>query len=296
MSEEAKADPIHYSDWSTLLGFYDENFALQYVKNQAVDNLRSDDAWLAKIRSAIYAVGRISDRLQLRPEIMPLDSRFRERMEALEREPTFREHLGGMTSRSFAMVELASIHCFQVQLNSEYIDSLVVSAPDPNDLEETVRFCLPTHDERRKAQLVTSINPVSHTFSATTENLDFRIGENVQGDDTSTGRNFAGFTYGSGLPQISVVDYKGTILLKNGYHRAFALLKKGHRFLPCLLLATDNYQATGGQVQGFFPIDLVFSDKSPVLSDFGSTAAVAVPRRRLRVMVTVHAEVQVIPL
>ncbi len=58
----------------------------------------------------------------------------------------------------------------------------------------------------------------------------------------------------------------------------------------------DGYQFTGGQASGFLPIDLVMSDRSPILPDFFSPAAVMVPRRRLRIMITVHSEVQVVPM
>jgi hypothetical protein len=95
---------------------------------------------------------------------------------------------------------------------------------------------------------------------------------------------------------MSVVEYKGMYLVKNGHHRALALLKKGHKFLPCLLLSTDDYQFTGGEAPGVLPMELAMSDKSPLLSDFLSPAAVIMPRRRLRIMITVHSEAQVVPM
>ena len=55
-------------------------------------------------------------------------------------------------------------------------------------------------------------------------------------------------------------------------------------------------QAAGIVACDFFTVDTVTSAKPPLLSDFTSSAAVAIPRRLFRVILTVHAEVQVIPV
>jgi hypothetical protein len=273
-----------------------EQEAIQNITSQGVEATTTMEEWLGKIRSANEVVRRISNRVKTIPEIEEFDERFQERFKKLENEPTFQEHVTGAKSKRLGLVELASLHCFQQQLNVEYIESLVQSAPDPDELEATVKFCLPTLEERQKTKVLTSFNQDNNTFTAVSENRDLRIIGMVQGEDESSKRKFTGFAYVFGLPQVSVVDYKGVLLIKNGYHRAFALLKKGHKFLPCLLLSTDNFQFTGAQRSGFFPIDLIMSDKSPILSDFNTEAAVLVPRRRIRVMATIHAEIQVVPV
>jgi hypothetical protein len=296
VSKEAEADHVLYSDWLTLLGFLGEAEALQHIQGQGVVQVTTTEEWLGKIRIARETVSKLSGRLKVQPTVKDLGSEFDQRFSQLRSDPTFAEHLAGMMSSKFALIELAKIHGFQLNANIEYVNSLVEKAPDPSDLSATVKFCLPTRDEVPKTQVLSSFNPTTNTFAAITQNLDFRVAGNVQGEDPITHRTFAGFIYSGGLPQMSVVEYKGMFLVKNGYHRALALLKKGHEFLPCLLLATDSYQFTGGQAPGFLPIDLVMSEKSPILFDFLSPAAVSVPRRRLRIMITVHSEVQVVPM
>ncbi len=95
---------------------------------------------------------------------------------------------------------------------------------------------------------------------------------------------------------MSVVAYQGIYMIKNGYHRAYALLKGGHKSFPCTLLRTDNYNATGAAGPGFFSIDVIMSDRSPLLSDFSSPAAIEYFRRLVGVIVSIHAEMQVIPV
>lgn len=294
-SKEAVQDPVHYTDWISLLGFFQEGEAIQYIRSQGVKQITPDEEWLSRIRVSRVEVDKISGRLKLQPEVKTLTG-CDDRIAKIKGDPTFQEHIMGMQSAKFAMVELEKIHCFQINLNKEYIETLMKASPEPDELEKTAKFCLPTRDEKSRQEVLTAFNPTTNTFSAIAENLDFRIIGNVQGEENNAGRKFAGFAYGFGLPQISVVKYKDVILLKNGYHRAFALLRKGHKFLPCLFLDTNQYQFTGGNLPGFFNMDLVMSDKSPVLLDFNSDIALIVPRRRQKMVLNIHAEIQPVPM
>lgn len=295
MSEESVNDPVHYSDWLVLLGFETPQNALQIIQQGIPLNFQSD-SWIKKIEKANATVNNISNRKNMMPEIKELDSKYSERITTLEKEATFNEYLLGMKSHRFALIELEKLHCFQKMVNLEFIESLMKQVPAPENIGETVKFCLPIRDEKPKIPILTSINQQTNTIVFVTDNPDSRVLGNVQGEEQNSGRNFAGFVYGFGLPLISVVKYKGTYLIKNGYHRAFTLLKRGHKFLPCLLMETDEYQFTGAQAQGFFPIDLLTSNKSPMLSDLLTDASVMIPRRRNKIAITMHAEVQVIPI
>lgn len=294
MSREVSEDSVHYNDWLALLGFMQEQEALNHIHTGVPKPITPDGEWLPKIRKAREYVATLTERGSGH-EVVDLPESFRARIHALRAEPTFSEHMIGMKSSRFAYVDFKRLRCYQVRLNLEYIDALVQKAPDPADQEGTVAFCLPLTSEALGMEVLVSLNPVGNTLALTSQNLDMRVLGVVQGDH-SPGRKFAGFAYGFGLPQVLVVEYHGAYMIKNGHHRAFALVKKGHTRLPCLLLSTDNYQFTGGQLPGVFPIDLVMSRRPPLLLDFASDAAVQIPRRRTRAVVSVHAEVQIIPV
>jgi hypothetical protein len=295
-SKEVAADPLHYVDWLTLLGFMTEDDALKFVRMQNIGNASRTSDWVESIHLAREVAGRVSGRMECKPETKEISPEFRSRLSKLEAESMFKQHSAGMKSLSFALVELSKVHTFQTMINIEYANSLMANAPEADDLEGTLKFCLPTESERPKTPMTTSYNPNSNTFSAVTDNLDLRILGNTHTEDPVNHTPIAGFYYGFSLPHTTVVEYKGVMLLKNGCHRAYALLKKGHRFLPCLLGTTELFQVTGAQVPGTFPLSTIISDKSPILSDFDTDAAVAVPRRRVKVMATIHAEVQVVPI
>jgi len=296
VSKEADSDHVHYSDWSTLVGFLEESEALNHIQGQGVPLITVTEEWVDKIKTARGTTSKLVGRLSMQPIVRDFGPEYEQWFSQLRSEPTFPENLVGVRSSKFALVELARIHSYQLDANMEYVDSLLEKVPDPSDLSGTVKFCLPIRDEIRKSDVLSWFNSVTNTFCAVTQNLDFRVAGNVQGEDPHTHRPFAGFTFSTGLPQVSVAEYRGMYLVKNGHHRALALLKKGHQFLPCLLLLVDDYQFTGGEAPGVLPMGLVMSDKSPLLSDFLTPAAVTMPRRRLRIMISVHSEAQVVPV
>ncbi len=290
--------PLRHSDWKSLLGFYTEAEAMNMIKSQGIP-LDSDkeQTLTEQIRKAVEYVKSLTGRRTLRPAITDIpDKDFVDRRKKLEAEPTFREHLVGIHEHSYAFVEIDKLHAFQPNLNIEYIDRLKQTAPSPGDIEGLLRFCLPMRDELPKSPALGNFNANSNTFTLTSENLDLRIIGAVQGEEPTTGRNFFGFAYGKGLPQMSVVEYQGMFMIRNGYHRGYALLERGHKSFPCIHLKSDNYNATGATGAGFLPIDLMMSDRSALLTDFSSPAAITYPRRLMRVIVSIHAEVQVIPV
>jgi hypothetical protein len=290
--------PLRSSNWKSLLGFHTEAEAMTIIRSQGIP-LDSDkeQALSEQIRMAVEHVRSFSGRRTLRPQIIEIPEKdFQDRRKKLEDEPTFREHLVGIHEHSLASVEIDKLHAFQPNLNIEYVERLKQRAPSPGDIAGLLKFCLPLRDEVPKSPALGNFNANSNTFTLTSENLDLRILGSVQGEEPTTGRTFFGFAYGKGLPQMSVVEYQGMYMIKNGYHRAYALLEGGHKSFPCILLRTDNYNATGATGAGFFSIDLMMSDRSPLLSDFSSPAAITYPRRLLRVIVSIHAEVQVIPV
>lgn len=289
-------DTIHFSDWIALVGFLSEAEALRYAQLPS----ETPEATALRLSKALQKArehaSTVSGRLGLKPKMKKLGTNHAARIEKLQAEPTFKEHLVSMNSSEFSWVELRKLKAFQPYLNSEYVDQLVERAPEPGDEEGTVAFCLPLRSERKPAEVVTGFNPNTNTFIVSTGNLDLRIVGQFASEDAATGRRLIGFAYDFGLPQISVVEYKGNYFVKNGYHRAFALLKKGHDSLPCLALSTDSFSATGAQVPGFFPVDLILSDRAPLLSDFQTGAALSVPRRRVRATVSIHGEVQMVTM
>lgn len=295
MSEGAFEYPFQNS--KSLLGFFTEAEAFNILKSQGIPfTPKQEEELNTKVREALKHASTIVGRRAVVPDVKEIPVQYMaDREQRLRNEPTFAEHLIGMSGVSLSQVEIGNLHVFQPNLNMDYVKRLVAKAPEPDNLADLLRFCLPLREEVEKFPVVGGFNPNTNTVTLMSENLDMRMLGQVQGEDPKTGHRFFGFAYGGGLSQISVVDYKGVFMIKNGYHRAFALLEKGHKFMPCLLLKTDDYQATGAAGTGFFSLELMLSDRSPILSDFQSPAAVAYPRRLIRVVASIRGEVHWVP-
>jgi len=283
--------------WKALLGFFGESEALDFVKRQGVQLSKAEIARIVERSSAARRyVEKLPQRAEALPQVAEVPSSVERYLEALRQEPTFQEYLAGTTAHRFAMIEVAKLVTFQTVLNQEYLDTLEEHVPPASDTEGLVKFCLPSRKERTGDIALINLNPETNTFSIATDNLDFRVLGNVQGEDPPSGRKFVGFAFGAGLRAMSVAQYEGRYILKNGYHRAYALRKAGHNWIPVLLLQVPSYDLTGANRPGFFPVDLLRGPKPPILDDFFSPAAVDIKRFKQKMVMTVHAEVQAIPV
>jgi hypothetical protein len=291
-------DTKRYYLWRGLLGFMKREAGQNIAKNFDPDGLIDESDFSEKLNEARnYVEEKLKERKILSPKIEDIDENNK-RITKLYNEPTFKEHTIGMLSRyKVAMVELGKLHVFQPFLNEEYIDELSKKFEklNGNDEEALFKFCLPLREEVEKHLANASFNPVTNTFSLVTENLDLRIIGNVNGTDPITGRTFFGFAFGSGLPQMSIVKFKDFYFIKNGYHRAFALYKKKVKSAPFIVLETDQFINTGANQPGFFDYDTIYQ-YSPILEDFDSKAALILPRRRLRAILSIHGEIQFLPI
>jgi hypothetical protein len=195
-------------------GFFTEAEAMTIIKAQSIPldgNL--EQVLSEQIRLAIEYVNSLRGRRTLSPQMTELrETDIQDRRKRLEDEPTFREHLIGVREHSFVSVELAKLHAFQPNLNMEYVSRLKQRVPTPGNVAGLLKFCLPLRAEQSKSPVLGNFNPNSNTFTLASENIDLRILGSVQGEEPTTGRNFFGFAYGTGLPQMSVVEYQGVYM------------------------------------------------------------------------------------
>jgi hypothetical protein len=283
--------------WKVLLGFLNEAEGTEYITRQGVQLSEAELREVQdKARAARDYVKKLTQRGNIKPEVSELPPTADEHLSPLRAEPIFQEHLAGILDWQFAMIEVEKLISYQTNLNMEFIEDLKKRVPQPSDLDALLRFCLPSRKEQTLEPVLVNFNPQTNTYSVITDNLDFRITGTINGEDPMTGRKFVGFAFGGGLRQMSVAEHKGRYFLKNGYHRAFALMLAGHKRIPVVLVHAPSYELTGANRPGFFPVDTLMGNKPPMVGDFGTKAAVDVVRLKLKLIVTVHGEVQAIPV
>jgi len=295
LSKESIADSVHYSDWRALLGFMDEQDGLRYIHATPVKSVTTDEEWLQRIRSARDYVASIHGRAKSKPELLELPSKYADYLTKLQGTAPFQESVVGGSSFRFASVEISKLRCLQGHINLEYLDTLIERAPSPEDEEGTLRFCLPLTDESERMEVLSSASTGSNSLFLVSPNLNFRVAGMANGQDPVNGRRFTAVIYGFGSPHIAVAEYRGAYIVMNGHHRALSLLRKGHKMVPGVVATVESYPQTGPRPAELLSPEMVMSDRPALLPDFDSRAAIAVPRRRQRVVINVHAEAQSVP-
>jgi hypothetical protein len=136
-----------------------------------------------------------------------------------------------------------------------------VTIPIPSQNNLVARF-----DESQRAWIFSSPNPnlrVAGQFSATLQ-------PGIMG---------FGFAVTLSPSFMQVASFQGRLLLRDGYHRAVALLQRGITQVP-VIHKEFNTSTELSLPQGLFPFDVFLGQNPPFLSDYGDeevSASVAMP-------------------
>lgn len=139
---------------------------------------------------------------------------------------------------SLAQVEIDGLVSLQKYVNSTYADAIARDL-DLGGLDERLSFCLTDAYAPRVSELFEGAG--GGVFAIKSGGSDLRVVDSSATREPRTGATKVSFTVGWGHPFVVVAKLKGRYVLNNGYHRAFALRKRGVRHLPCLLVDVESY-------------------------------------------------------
>ncbi|WP_213804255.1 hypothetical protein [Granulicella sp. dw_53] len=157
---------------------------------------------------------------------------------------------------SLGVVDLRQLLAFQRRL---FFNSTFVQAPAPaaRDWPALLAFsfgpskpveCDMAHDADTKTFVLRSSNP----------NLHFR----------TTNDAAAPLEVHAGGPFFEVACYRGRWFLRDGYHRAYNLLKAGVFEIPAVIVQARTIEELGATQPWFFSEEVLFSEAPPYVSDF----------------------------
>ena len=75
-------------------------------------------------------------------------------------------------------------------------------------------------------------------------------------------------TVHTGSPFFEVASYAGRWFLRDGYHRAFSLLRADVHHVPAVVVHADTIEQLGANQPWFFPEKILFSRTPPFVKDF----------------------------
>jgi hypothetical protein len=106
------------------------------------------------------------------------------------------------------------------------------------------------------------------------------------------------FAVHSGGPFFEVALYNGRWFLRDGYHRAYALLNAGIERIPSLIVYARSLSELGADRPWFFPESVLFSSRPPRVTDFLNphlTVEYGRPRTRKTIRITVKESLFIAP-
>ncbi len=269
-----------------LLGFMEEKEALGFLKSHCVAEGKTDDELLKEWKVARTAAEDLAG-AELSPEILELDVVHKEYLDALTKTPQFLESVGQM-AWSFKLIEIDKLICFQKYVDTEY-KGKKPEGKEFSDMEKVIEFCLPRDPTTRLVGKV--YNDAERSYTLFSAGQDHRIIAPYETVDLVTKRRLHGFVVGWGSRLILVAKFKDRFFLKNGYHRVYELKKNHVIHVPCILVDATNFVDTGAAKQGFFPHDLLMSERPPQFVHFFSDAvSPAVQLRPMTKVIRIRAE------
>jgi hypothetical protein len=158
-------------------------------------------------------------------------------------------------SWSLAIVDLRHLQAFQRRLsfNHRQLNPL----PAQNDWPALIDFAL-APPRPIEYQLQKAPDPTRFTLTTSDPNLHLRPSENPATPLIVHG----------GSPFLEVARYRDRWFLRDGYHRAYALMQRNIFAVPAVIIETGTLTELGANDARFFSEQLLFSPRPPYVADF----------------------------
>ena len=239
----------------------DEQDALNVLKGMGIPEGQTDEQ-LRGIWNESHAAAEGIAAPDLTPEVLDIPERHAEQLNEVSKDPLFTEAVQ-QKKWSFKLVEIDKLVCFQKFVYTDHVES-IAKEYDFSDMAKLIDFCLTERASKRPFAVAST--PQEHTIMSSIQDLRI-IGPAQPIQDPVTNRTVFGFAVGWGIPFIQVAKFRNRYFLRNGYHRVYALRKKGVKHVPCILIEGEAFADVGARA-GFFDETLLLSKKPPTFANF----------------------------
>jgi len=222
-------------DGLLLVGYLNEDAAVDYMKKRCSNSFTHDESSLRTAWREAYKKVQ-SPVAWLHPSVLrDIPPNLKHHTDLIEQDAEFAEVLDGMDYK-FQVIEIDPLLAFQVDIDFARSDQACAGINQNPSIAEMLPRCLPTTKDTIS---FTTHLPASGKKGIVleTENRNV-VAKDAEywGIDAQDGLHTAGIKIGARPSLIQVVKFGSKYFLKNGYHRAFGLRKRGATEMPCLLL------------------------------------------------------------
>lgn len=215
-------------------------------------------------------------------------------LEVRAQDATLRSALAGL-DWSLQIVDLRRVIAYQKMVTIDGLDERI--APAQADSTQLLELCLPREQAEPPKNLLRDADQKGFTISSLNPNL--RIAGNqvktvqVAPEEGMQPTSMLAVTFliSMGTSYLKVASYKDRDFLREGYHRAAALLRAGIYEIPCVYIKARSLEDLGGNRETTLHYDILFGDRPPLLDDFwNDNVSAVVDQQVFRKAIRVTAE------
>jgi hypothetical protein len=254
----------------SLLGFMDQNNALNYLRSWCVPVDDSDVALIAEWHVARAARGNPTPNAG-NPDMQPLSTAHPYVQQLMQSKwaPVFARWEG----MSFQIVEIDPLLAYQIAVETARLEHLCAGLTQLPAIDELLPICLPLASQSEEIQV--SQTPQSIMVRAKSLNVHTTLTGLINS-------SFLGIEFGPALPFVHVARYNNRCYLTNGFHRAVSIRSAGATHMPCVFRDLQFVDDIGFRDDGrTFTPSLLESEDPPTLAHFARGRAHAVSLRSL---------------
>lgn len=261
--------PVAFRNARTLLGWLEREKAIRMLLGHDPES-EEDISDAAELYDACkHAVSKRKPHKPVQSIVKPPMSGWD--IETRAQDPTLQASLSGL-DWSLQFVDLTKIIAYQHTITTDGLNDRI--APILADRSNLYEFCLPgdleippndlLRDGDHKGFTVSSVNPNLRIAGNETRSVKVAVADGLPPMPMLS----ITFLLSMGTNYIKVGSYQGRDFLRDGYHRAAALLQHGIKVVPCVYIAARNLEEIGGNRTFALNYDILFGDRPPFLSDF----------------------------
>jgi len=280
----------------SLVGFLDQDPALEHLRNVCVPADPSDAALIATWRAAQAQLGATIANAG-NPNIRDIPTTEQHHIDQLVQQAWVVASMQGPLQGSiFRLVEIDPLLAFQYTVDIDRSDHHCGQIGQPPSLSELLHVCLPITPPPEHF-MVSHHDKFAHIQSAIIKSRSLNIRVTAQGvfKDPNGVPVAAGFQFGPALPLVQVVRFGGQCFLHNGFHRAVGARQRGATHIPCLLRDVGSYAEVGLRPEGTFQPQHFALPSPPAVGHFTQGRAQAVLLRAMTQIMHITWATHVVP-
>lgn len=241
-----------------------------YCSEDEITNLPTTLTSWQQARTSFEQIKTQESGIANNPTITPIEQN--EKFEALQNDPLFKRSFLN-TPYSFGMVEIDTLVAPQRHVYLNYVNEMEQRIPENPTLDDLIDICMPLNPSPPDPK-VTETGNNSWIFSSPSPDFRFLGGylkEQLTQEDiqlTQVGGfpvRAITFFVGYGSSSVNVIHANNRLVLNNGFHRVYALRRKGITSIPVVVAEVTNPATEFPPQMLGLPSQYLLGDTRPIL-------------------------------